>query len=147
MNDLLTLAFLTRLLLLAGKKKFISPVSPLKITSKFGKRADPYNVQNYTMHTGVDIYAPSGTPIKAAASGRVHIWTDELSGNAIKIKAKNGYTFGYAHLSKFKVKDLQSVEAGQIIALSGTTGHSTGPHLHFNIRDASGKYLDPAKYI
>jgi murein DD-endopeptidase MepM/ murein hydrolase activator NlpD len=145
--ELLALLFLAGLLLKKTTKQFSSPVTPLKITSKFGKREDPFNVLNYTIHTGVDIYAPLGTPVKAANSGRVHIWTDELSGNAIKIKDKNGFTFGYAHLSKILVKDLQSVVAGQIIGLSGSTGHSTGPHLHFNIRDNTGKYLDPEKYI
>lgn len=145
--ELLALLVLASLLLKKQVKQFIAPVSPLKITSDFGKRADPFNVNNYTIHNGVDIYAPLGTPVKASVSGRVHIWTDDINGKGIKIKDKNGYTFAYIHLSDFKVKDLQSVVAGQIIGLSGNTGHSTGAHLHFSIRDNTGKYLDPAKYI
>lgn len=130
-----------------NKKKLISPVKPLKVVSKFGKRLDPFNHSVTEFHNGIDIIAPTGTPVKAVSSGLVHTWYDDLNGFALKIKAKNGFTYGYAHLSKIMVRDLVNVKSGQIIALAGSTGKATGSHLHFTVTDPGGNKVDPLKYI
>jgi hypothetical protein len=110
-----------------------------------------YNISGYTYncgdHTGKDQYAldfglPSGTQVTAVFSGTVHYGYYDASGYGNNLWVTNGnYRAVYAHLSSFKVSDGQSVSQGQVIALSGSTGNSTGPHLHFSMRyGGTGQY-------
>ncbi len=107
------------------------------ISSPFGPRIHPiYGIPSF--HTGIDIAVPEGTPVRAAASGTVTFsgWQEGF-GLLVVIDHANGYETYYGHLSKLLVTAGQSVSAGEVIALSGNTGLSTGPHLHFEVR-----YLD-----
>ena len=86
------------------------------------------------MHTGVDFAAPSGTPIKAAKSGYVTFSGSKGGyGNAVLINHNDDYSTLYGHASRLLVKEGQYVKQGDVIALVGSTGRSTGPHLHFEI--------------
>jgi murein DD-endopeptidase MepM/ murein hydrolase activator NlpD len=90
-----------------------------------------------TGHSGIDIAAPMGTPIYAALSGRVSSsgWNPFGYGRLVIIRGVDGRDYYYAHTSKLLVRAGQVVEQGERIALMGSTGHSTGPHLHFEVRD------------
>ncbi|MBD2006462.1 MULTISPECIES: M23 family metallopeptidase, partial [Cyanophyceae] len=93
------------------------------------------------MHKGIDIAAPIGTPIFAAASGVVVYarWNSGGYGNLVDIQHPDGSLTRYGHNSKLLVVEGQRVEQGEAIALMGSTGRSTGPHLHFEIRTMQGK--------
>lgn len=110
------------------------------ITSNFGKRWG-------RMHYGVDIAANAGTPIYAAMDGTVAVsgWESGY-GNVIKINHSNGTQSIYGHCSKLFVKAGQAVKKGQKIGAVGSTGNSTGPHLHFEIR-INGKPVNPISYL
>lgn len=118
---------------------FIRP-SRGTITSRFGYRWG-------RMHEGVDIAAPRGTPIVASDSGKVSFsgWRSGY-GYCVMINHGNGYQTLYGHASKLYVKAGQSVKKGQKIAAVGSTGRSTGPHLHFEVR-VKGVAKNPLKYI
>lgn len=121
----------------------VRPISGGKITSRFGERS---SVRSST-HTGLDLAAPTGTTIKAAASGKVTFAGYKGSyGYMIKIECDNGYEMWYAHCSKLYVNAGVRVSAGDKIAAVGSTGNSTGSHLHFEIRK-NGKALNPQKYM
>lgn len=123
-----------------------APVSNAQLGSSFGNRIDPFNGR-IAFHAGLDYQAPTGTPIHAAGGGRIKIagWMNDL-GNIIEIDHGNGLTSRYAHTSKMFVKVGDLVAPGQLIANVGSTGRSTGPHLHFEVLH-DGKYVDPAYYI
>lgn len=116
------------------------------ITSPFGERTDPIT-QKDNLHTGTDFVAAIGTQIKSAISGTVvEIGTGTVSyGNYVKIKNSDIITL-YAHCSSIKVKEGDKVTQGEIIALSGNTGKTSGPHLHFEIMKA-GRLIDPEKVM
>ena len=98
-------------------------------------------------HTGTDISAPQGTNIKAVASGTVSFSDKNGSyGNLVKIEHGNGVETWYAHCSKLYVKVGQKVNSGDVIAAVGSTGNSTGPHLHLEIR-VNGSAINPQKYL
>ncbi|PJT49198.1 peptidase, partial [Streptomyces albidoflavus] len=101
-------------------------------------------------HTGVDFPVPTGTSVKAAASGTVVSagWGGSY-GYQVVIKHNDGKYSQYAHLSALTVRSGQSVQAGQRIARSGSTGNSTGPHLHFEVRTGPGfgSDIDPLAYL
>lgn len=121
----------------------VRPISGGKITSRFGERS---SVRSST-HTGLDLAAPTGTTIKAAASGKVTFAGYKGSyGYMIKIECDNGYEMWYAHCSKLYVSSGVRVSAGDKIAAVGSTGNSTGSHLHFEIRK-NGKALNPQNYM
>lgn len=123
-------------------QKFTWPTSQGKISSPFGNRIHPIT-KKQQFHTGIDIALPINTPIKATADGIVSTsaWMGGF-GWTIIIEHENNISTLYAHLNSNLVKKGDRVISGQTIALSGNTGNSTGPHLHFEIRIA-GEHVDP----
>lgn len=109
-----------------------------RITSKFAMRQDPVTKRGpEVLHAGIDIGTPIGTDIYASADGTVSLTYDFGKtdyGKCIYISHGNGYQTFYAHLSKFEVKKGDKVSKGMVIAKSGNTGHTTGPHLHYGVR-------------
>jgi len=105
------------------------------ITSEFGMRYHPLSGR-YTMHTGIDIGVPTGYPVHAAADGIVYFagWNSGGYGNLVMIDNGSGIVTMYAHNSGFAVSAGQVVHRGDIIAYAGSTGNSTGPHVHFEVR-------------
>lgn len=101
------------------------------------------------MHRGIDIAAPTGTPIHAAASGVVVTagWNNGGYGNFVEIRHPDGSLTRYAHNSRILVRKGDRVEQGQQIALMGSTGFSTGPHLHFEIHPAGSGAVDPMAFL
>lgn len=128
--------------------KMIVPVAG-EILSGFGMRIHPIT-KKQKMHTGVDIAAPKGSPVVSPADGKVEmVWNDTTYGGGLSIRIKhyNGYTTGYCHLSEQLVKVGQLVKQGEKIAKVGSTGASTGPHLHFSVRDFHGERINPKTVI
>jgi murein DD-endopeptidase MepM/ murein hydrolase activator NlpD len=127
--------------------KFIYPHSnPYPISSGFGMREHPVT-GGQKMHNGIDFAAPGGANILAVADGQVSFAGDMGGcGNAVEINHSGGYLSKYCHAKKVLVQKGQSVKAGTPIALVGTTGTSTGNHLHLGIK-LNGKYIDPKKVI
>jgi murein DD-endopeptidase MepM/ murein hydrolase activator NlpD len=123
-----------------------SPLPEVQFTSSFGNRIDPFR-RRLAFHSGVDYPAPKGTPIHASAGGRV-IFSGYRSeyGRTVEIEHGGGLVTRYAHASKLHVKVGQVVMPGQKIADVGSTGRSTGPHLHFEILQ-DGRFADPARYL
>jgi murein DD-endopeptidase MepM/ murein hydrolase activator NlpD len=122
------------------------PVAPGRMSSSFGNRLDPFT-HHLSFHSGVDLAAPTGTPVHAAAAGRV-VYAGPMPGygNAIDIDHGNGLISRYAHVLKIDVRAGQKVGPGEPIAKVGSTGRSTGPHLHFEVRDGD-RPVDPADYL
>ena len=122
----------------AGARLFWPVSGP--VTSGFGSRWG-------RMHEGIDIAVGSGTPVHAAAAGTV-VYAGWLSGygNIIVIDHGNGLSTAYAHNSSLGVQQGSTVGAGSVIAISGSTGHSTGPHVHFEVR-VNGAPVDPLGYL
>jgi murein DD-endopeptidase MepM/ murein hydrolase activator NlpD len=122
------------------------PIMSGYYSSNYGYRLDPITGRS-AFHTGVDLIAPPGTPVMAAAGGVVsqagHI---PEYGNIVDVDHDNGLTSRYAHLSKSLVKAGDIVMKGQKIALVGQTGRTTGPHLHFEVRE-KGIPLNPNKFF
>jgi murein DD-endopeptidase MepM/ murein hydrolase activator NlpD len=117
-----------------------------RVTSKYGYRIHPV-LKTRKLHTGMDIGVPTGGKIVAAQSGTI-IYADWYGsyGKAVIIDHGGGYTTLYAHNSSLKVKKNQKVAKGQTISLAGSTGRSTGPHLHFEVR-VKGKTVDPYPWV
>lgn len=122
------------------------PTKGARQTSGFGPRRDPLR-RSYRMHNGMDFAAPRGTPIYAGGDGVVS-FSGRQSGYGIVVKIRHAFGFEtvYAHLSKTRVKVGQRVERGERIADMGSTGRSTGSHLHYEIR-IDGKPVNPNKFI
>ena len=116
------------------------------ITSLFGGRQSPGGIGS-TNHKGVDIGTPMGTPILAAKAGKV-TWANWNGGygNCIIISHGKGNSTLYGHLSGYNVKEGDTVTQGQVIGYSGSTGNSTGPHLHFGIME-NDTWVDPLNYL
>jgi len=115
-------------------------------TSPFGHRLDPFT-RSLAMHTGLDFRAETGTQVRAAGAGRVVL--AEYSGgygNMVEIDHGHGLTTRYAHLSQILVSDGQQVAANAIVGRVGSTGRSTGPHLHFETR-IDGDAVDPQRFL
>ncbi|MEG8038254.1 M23 family metallopeptidase [Sphingomonas sp. LR60] len=124
----------------------VQPVQKLQFTSNFGIRADPFR-GTAAMHAGVDIPGPSGTPIYATADGVVsHAGRQGGYGNMVEINHGKGIATRYGHLSKIIVGDNTRVKRGQLIALMGSTGRSTGPHLHYEVR-IDGHAVNPVPFL
>lgn len=117
-----------------------------RITSGFGYRRDPFN-RRVRHHDGTDISARHGTPVRSTAKGVVRK-AEYMSylGNTVVINHGNGINTVYAHLSAMSVRPGQAVERGELIGRVGSTGRSTGPHLHYEVH-VSGRPVDPAKYL
>jgi len=123
----------------------MKPVSG-RITSHFGKRRHPVT-GIYSFHNGVDIACRQGTPIVAPDYGTItEVWDHALGGKCLAMVSLKDIRYGFAHLSERSVQKGQSVVEGQQIALSGNTGRSTGPHLHFTVR-IKGIWENPLKYF
>lgn len=131
---------------LAGQLPLTKPVQNAAITSRFGARIDPF-FGRPAMHPGIDFAAYVGFPIHATAAGTV-ITAEPAGGygNMVEIDHGNGVTTRYGHMSKILVKAGQIVQKGAIIGLAGSTGRSTGPHVHYEVR-IDGNAIDPIRYI
>lgn len=118
-----------------------------RVGSGFGMRKDPID-STMKMHKGIDVAAPTGTKVYAAGSGKIiRISSSEDGyGNCIVIEHGYGFVSRYAHLSGFKIKEGDEVKKGDLIGLVGSTGRSTGPHLHYEI-EKDGERIDPKKFI
>ena len=125
---------------------WIVPCKYTRFTSPFGYRIHP--IYGYRkMHNGVDLAAPKGTPIKAAKAGTVVAASyGSSAGYYVQINHGDGFQSKYLHMTHYIVKSGQYVTQGQVIGYVGSTGASTGPHLHFGIL-YNGSYVNPARYI
>jgi murein DD-endopeptidase MepM/ murein hydrolase activator NlpD len=122
------------------------PVDGAHFGSPFGNRVDPFT-RHLSFHPGVDLVAMAGTPILAAAGGRViHAGPEGGYGNAVEIDHGNGLITRYGHASRIDVQEGDLVLPRQHIADIGSTGRSTGPHLHFEVL-VNGAPVDPADYL
>ncbi len=125
---------------------FITPLArSYVLTSKFGPRVAPADIKSgrVTSHTGIDMAVPQGTPIRSSMAGKiVYAGYSTIYGNYVIIDHGNGYQTLYAHMYKILVSINQSVSQGTQIGLVGSTGYSTGPHLHFSVYK-NGKLIDP----
>lgn len=122
------------------------PIPGAEITSRFGNRVDPF-FRKSAFHGGMDFRARTGKPVQAAGAGKVV--TAGRSGGyglMVEIDHGNGITSRYAHLSKLLVSAGDNVDAGKRIGLAGSTGRSTGPHLHFEVR-RGGKPANPERFL
>ena len=126
---------------------WVTPTTNWKLTSPFGMRLHPVLKYN-RMHNGIDMVAPQGTPIYATRAGKVTKTAYQAggAGNYVSINHLDGFSSIYMHMTHYVVSQGQTVSAGQIIGYVGSTGISTGPHLHFGISYA-GTYVNPLAYI
>ena len=123
-----------------------SPANLAYISSGFGYRADPFT-GGAAFHAGLDFKGPVGAPIYAAAAGTVSfVGSQQGYGNTVEIDHGNGLMTRYAHMSGFRARVGQQVEAGQVIGLIGNTGRSTGPHLHFEVR-INDRAVNPRPFL
>lgn len=131
------------------KKKLMPTVKPVDVAwnaSSFGWRIDPFTGQK-AMHEGIDFLVDTGTPVHAAAAGLVVVARFHPQyGYMIDIDHGNDFTTRYAHNSKLRVKAGDLVQRGAIIAMSGSTGRSTGPHVHFEVR-LKGVAQNPNRFL
>jgi murein DD-endopeptidase MepM/ murein hydrolase activator NlpD len=117
-----------------------------RITSHIGWRKNPFG-RGYEFHSGIDITAPQGSRVLATADGVVVLagWYGDY-GKTVIIRHSSGYLTLYGHLSQVDVKEGQKIKAGDVVGRVGSTGRSTGPHLHYEvIRD--NKPIDPSKFL
>lgn len=123
------------------------PVKTAAFTSGYGVRSDPFG-RGAAMHAGIDLAGPSGTPIYATADGYVSAagWNGGGYGNLIKLDHGRGIETRYGHLSSIAVGPGQQVKRGQLIGRMGSTGRSTGSHLHYEVR-IEGKPVNPIPFM
>lgn len=117
------------------------------ITSVFGYRSDPFDSENAEYHPGIDFKGAKGDPVHVTADGKV-IFTGRKGGygNCIIVQHKNDFQTLYGHLSHINVEEGQSVSTGDVIGKVGSTGRSTGSHLHYEVRK-EGKPINPARFL
>jgi len=129
------------------EKYMQKPLKHVRITSPFSKRRFHPVLKRWKAHHGTDFGAKRGTPILAAADGKVIFagWNGGY-GKVVKIQHKDGYMSLYAHQSRIKAKINEAVQSGEIIGYVGSTGRSTGPHLHFGLYK-DGRPLDPMQMV
>jgi hypothetical protein len=132
---------------ISSTSSYVWPVSGV-ITADYGHRICPYHGPEF--HPGLDIAVEFNTPVQATASGTV-IYAAWMGGygNCVMVDHRNGITSLYGHNSSFPSNIINgvTVSQGQTIAFAGSTGNSTGPHVHFELRTANGGYLDPSKVL
>jgi len=118
----------------------------LEFSSGFGVRMDPF-IRSLAMHTGVDIRSSTGEPVRVTAAGKVVFtgWSGGY-GKMVEVDHGNGLSTRYGHLSAIDVSEAQNVRVGQVIGKVGSTGRSTGPHLHYETR-VDGDAVDPQKFL
>jgi len=133
--------------------KLINPAPGFPLGSPFGPRRDPLRPDSgeVEFHSGLDIKTPTGTPLLAMSDGVVRfageLSSSPASGIALGVDADDGRTFwSFAHLSEVLVRAGDRVTQGQVVAKSGSTGRSTGPHLHLTVK-VDGERQDPARFI
>jgi murein DD-endopeptidase MepM/ murein hydrolase activator NlpD len=130
----------------ARKLPFGNPSPASGITSRFGNRTDPF-LGRLALHAGIDFRARTGTEIHSTGAGTIVVaGRNGGYGNMVEIDHGDGLTTRYAHLSRVLVKVGDHVDAADPVGLSGTTGRSTGPHLHYEVR-RDGKALDPMRFL
>ncbi|PJZ40541.1 peptidase M23 [Leptospira kmetyi] len=116
------------------RKVFVYPVVNAKVTSRFGRRKDPFHTGSGGYHTGLDFGGSQGAPILASADGIVSFTgVNGGYGNTVIIDHENGYKTMYAHCAKITIEQGTRVSAGTVIGAVGRTGSATGPHLHFEV--------------
>jgi murein DD-endopeptidase MepM/ murein hydrolase activator NlpD len=117
------------------------------MTSLFGSRNDPFNTESNENHPGIDFKGNIGDQVKCTASGKVVFagWYGGY-GNCVRIQHSNGLETLYGHLSKICVKPGQAVTVGDVVGAVGSTGHSTGAHLHYEVRK-NGRPINPVNYL
>ncbi len=116
------------------------------VTSAYGERENPI-LHKQEVHDGLDIAVPEGTEVVAVKSGTVtEVRTSATYGKLLRYETTDGYTVFYAHLSEILVKKGEKIKQGQMVARSGNTGLSTGPHLHYGIYRGE-TMLDPMDYL
>ncbi len=127
---------------------YAAPLADMgRVTSGMGARRAPLPGAS-TNHGGIDIAVPVGTPVTAPADGVVEVaGVRGRGGKTLIIRHADGSTTGFAHLDNISVEPGDTVTQGQRVAVSGNTGNSTGPHLHWTYRDANGRRMDPASMV
>ena len=133
---------------LLWEKKTEGWISPLEgvVTSSCGERENPL-LHKWEVHEGIDIAVAEGTEVLAVRSGIVtEVRNSATYGKLLKFQTEDGYEVMYAHLSAVLVKKGDEIKQGQVVARSGNTGLSTGPHLHYGIRK-DGEILDPKVFL
>jgi murein DD-endopeptidase MepM/ murein hydrolase activator NlpD len=124
----------------------VMPADGMMVSSSYGIRSDPFTGEA-AMHSGLDFRGAKGAPIHAAAEGRVSfVGVKGGYGNVVEVSHGNGLMTRYAHMSGFKARVGQDVAAGDQIGLIGSTGRSTGPHLHFEVR-VNGRAVNPRTFL
>ncbi|MEU7700424.1 peptidoglycan DD-metalloendopeptidase family protein [Streptomyces sp. NPDC039028] len=126
----------------ALRPKFALPVQLHRLSARFGQSG----VNWMSVHTGIDFPVQTGTPVMAATDGTVRTQINSAYGNMVIVTAPDGTETWYCHLSSAKIRYGQ-VKAGDVIAYSGDTGNSTGPHLHFEVRPGGGYAIDPLAWL
>lgn len=127
------------------QEAWLSPVEGV-ITSACGERENPI-LQKQELHNGVDIAVAEGTDVIAVKSGTVtEVRTSATYGKVVRYDTTDGYTVMYAHLSEILVQKGESIRQGQVIAKSGNTGLTTGPHLHYSVWK-DGELLNPQEFL
>ncbi len=128
---------------------FINPTAhTYRLTSPFGYRKHPVTGDNMSFHNGEDYATPMGTTLIAPASGTVTlVKRDGTGGLQVVIKHDNGFATGYAHLDSVQCSHGDKLLQGQIFAHTGNSGASTGPHLHFTLRNPAGQRIAPSTYF
>jgi murein DD-endopeptidase MepM/ murein hydrolase activator NlpD len=121
---------------------WVNPMPGAEVTSCYGYRWG-------TLHAGVDLAGPVDTPIRAVADGTVESagWVQAGYGISVLIDHGNGYLTHYGHMNRQAVRPGESVEAGEVIGYEGSTGDSTGPHLHFEVHQGAWNRIDPAPWM
>ncbi|WP_411574342.1 M23 family metallopeptidase [Streptomyces fradiae] len=126
----------------AMRPKFALPVALRQLSAGYGQSG----VNWMSLHTGIDFPVQYGTPVMAATDGTVRTQWNGAYGNMVIVTAKDGTETWYCHLSSAKIRS-GSVKAGEVIAYSGNSGNSTGPHLHFEVRPGGGAAIDPEAWL
>lgn len=131
---------------LPGNLQMMYPADSMRTSSTFGMRGNPTGAGSQ-FHVGTDFPVPTGTPVKATEAGTVTFaGVHSTGGYRVEIDHGHGVTTAYSHNSQFKVSVGDTVTKGQTVALAGSTGNSTGPHIHYEIQ-INGKWVDPEYYL